>query len=89
LVGDAAGYVDAITGEGLAVGFPMAAAAVAAVLAEDPQQYERDWRRITRRSRLLTRALLAASQNDAVRGELAGSAARLPSVFRAAVAALA
>ena len=50
LVGDAAGYLDPITGEGVRLGLETAAAAVAAVLAQDPARYEADWWRITRRS---------------------------------------
>ena len=41
LVGDAAGYVDALTGEGIALGLAQARAAVAAVRAATPQGYER------------------------------------------------
>ena len=41
LVGDAAGYVDALTGEGIAVGLASARAAVAAIAAGTPTAYER------------------------------------------------
>ena len=41
LVGDAAGYVDALTGEGIALGLAQARAAVAAVRDDDPAAYER------------------------------------------------
>ena len=40
LVGDAGGYVDALTGEGIALGLAQARAAVAAVVAGDPARYE-------------------------------------------------
>ena len=56
LVGDAAGYVDALTGEGIRTGLACAPAAVAAVAAADPAAYERDWRRLTRSYRVLTTA---------------------------------
>ena len=62
LVGDAAGYVDALTGEGIALGLAQARAAVDAVAAGDPARYERAWRRLGRRHDLLTQALLAATR---------------------------
>ena len=89
LVGDAAGYVDAITGEGFAVGFAGAEALVQAVRANDPERYERAWRSTTRASRLLTLGLLRATQVAPVRGALLPAAERFPAVFRRAVAALA
>ena len=89
LVGDAAGYVDALTGEGIAIGLGQARAAVAAIAAGDPVRYEADWRRLRRRHDLLTTGLLTASQVPAVRRHLVGAAARLPRVFGAAVDQLA
>jgi len=89
LVGDAAGYVDALTGEGIAVGLAQARAAVAAVVAGEPERYEAEWRRICRRHELLTRGLLAASRVPAVRRHLVAAAAGLPRVFGAAVDQLA
>ena len=41
LVGDAAGYVDALTGEGIAVGLASARAAFAAIAAGTPTAYEK------------------------------------------------
>lgn len=58
LVGDAAGYLDPLTGEGICLGLKTASAAVRAILDDDPQAYERDWWRITRSYRWLTGALL-------------------------------
>jgi len=89
LVGDAAGYVDALTGEGIAVGLAQARAAVDAVLAGDPSRYERAWRRVTWRHDLLTHGLLAASRHPALRRRIVPAAARLPRVFQAAVNQLA
>lgn len=56
LVGDASGYVDALTGEGLRVGFAQARAAVATL--GDPAGYERAWRAVTRDYRVLTTGLV-------------------------------
>jgi flavin-dependent dehydrogenase len=89
LVGDAAGYVDALTGEGLAIGFTSARAAVTAIVTEQPQSYEREWRQITWRYRWLTHALLRATRHPMIRNRLVPAAAGLPRVFRAAVNSLA
>ena len=40
LVGDAGGYVDALTGEGIALGLAHARAAVACAVADDPARFE-------------------------------------------------
>jgi flavin-dependent dehydrogenase len=89
LVGDAAGYVDALTGEGIAIGLAQARAAIDAVLAADPERYERSWRRVTRRHDLMTHGLLTATRHHVVRQRIVPAAARLPRVFRAAVNQLA
>ena len=89
LVGDAAGYVDAITGEGIALGLAQARAAVAAVVDEQPGRYEREWRRISRRHDLLTKGLVLATSLPPVRRRIVQVSARLPAVFDAAVDQLA
>jgi flavin-dependent dehydrogenase len=89
LVGDASGYVDALTGEGLNVGFAQARAAITAICAGRPSSYERAWRRITWRHRLITTALLTATRSAAVRRSLVPAAERLPGVFSVAVNELA
>ncbi len=89
LVGDAAGYVDALTGEGMAVGFASARELVRCVLAGQPEQYDAAWRRVTRRPRLLTEALLTATQVDVLRRGLVPAAQRVPVAFDAGVRALA
>ncbi|MCL6732513.1 NAD(P)/FAD-dependent oxidoreductase [Streptomyces neyagawaensis] len=89
LVGDAAGYVDALTGEGIALALAQAQAAVRAVVEGDVAGYEREWRRLTRRYRWLTHALLGATRVPPVRGALVPLAQRLPWLFTAAVDVLA
>ncbi|HYO39710.1 MAG TPA: NAD(P)/FAD-dependent oxidoreductase [Nocardioidaceae bacterium] len=89
LAGDAAGYVDALTGEGIAVGVAQARAAVSAVLADDPASYERSWRRVTWRHDLLTHTLLTATRHRALRERVVPAAVALPRVFEAAVNQLA
>jgi 2-polyprenyl-6-methoxyphenol hydroxylase-like FAD-dependent oxidoreductase len=89
LVGDAAGYVDALTGEGLAVGLASAEAAVRCVVADRPDDYEAAWRSLTRRSRWITESLLWAARRPALRTAVVPAAVRLPRVFAAAVDQLA
>ncbi|MFC3688647.1 NAD(P)/FAD-dependent oxidoreductase [Aquipuribacter hungaricus] len=89
LVGDAAGYVDALTGEGIAVGLACAREAVACVVADDASSYERRWHAASRRYRLLTEGLLAASSVPVLRRGLVPAAERLPRLFGAVVDRLA
>ncbi|MFD1831390.1 NAD(P)/FAD-dependent oxidoreductase [Streptomyces desertarenae] len=89
LVGDAAGYVDALTGEGIALALAQASAAVRAITGGDPAAYEREWRRLTRRYRWLTHALLGAARVPPARTALVPAAQRLPWLFSAVVGALA
>jgi flavin-dependent dehydrogenase len=89
LVGDAGGYVDALTGEGIALGLAQARSAVAAVVAGDPARYEAEARRLGRRHELLTHALLRATAAPPLRRRIVPAAARLPRVFAAAVNQLA
>lgn len=89
LVGDAAGYVDALTGEGIALGLAEAAAAVAAVVADAPDGYDATSRRLRRRHELLTRGLVTATRHQVVRRRLVAAADRVPWAFDAAVNQLA
>ena len=88
LVGDASGYVDALTGEGLRTGFAQAEAAVAAVRLGDAQEYEGRWRQITRDFRWLTRATVALA-NSPARSRVVPIARVAPRLFDAAVERLA
>jgi flavin-dependent dehydrogenase len=88
LVGDASGYVDAITGEGLRLGLAQARAAVASVAEGRPERYDREWRRISRDFRVLTTALVAAA-NSPLRRTIVPLARALPTVFGAVVERLA
>jgi flavin-dependent dehydrogenase len=88
LVGDAAGYVDAITGEGLRLGLALARAAVDAVAAGDPAEYEHGWRQETRAFRMLTAGVVTWATSPA-RGLLVPTAVRIPTLFGAVVDRLA
>jgi len=88
LVGDSAGYVDALTGEGLRIGFAQARAAIAAVAERDPGAYETAWERETRDFRRLTGGLVRVAVSP-VRGAVVPLASRLPRLFAGAVERLA
>ena len=89
LVGDASGYVDALTGEGIALGLAQGRAAVDAVVAGDPRRYGRAWLQLTWRHNLLTDGLLAASRSRLLRDRIVPSAEAFPAIFDAAVNQLA
>ena len=89
LVGDAAGYIDALTGEGLGLAFGAAELLVNSIVAEQPGGYDRRWRQMTRRYRVLTAALLQASSHATVRSGIVPAAQALLNVFGRAVNLLA
>ncbi|MBO0828042.1 MAG: NAD(P)/FAD-dependent oxidoreductase [Streptosporangiales bacterium] len=89
LVGDAAGYVDALTGEGIAVALAGAEAAVGCIRHDRVQDYEHAWRRASRTYRLLTGSLLWARNRPVLAPRIVPAAERLPWLFSAAVNALA
>ena len=85
LVGDASGYVDALTGEGIALGIAQATEAVAAVVRGDPRAYERGWHRASWRYTLLTQGLVQATRPGWVRRGIVPAASALHPVFAGAV----
>lgn len=85
LVGDAAGYVDALTGEGLRMGFAQAEAAVDAISHDNPASYERKWMELTRSYRLLTNGLLWVAGRRALRPMIVPAARAAPGAFRRVV----
>jgi flavin-dependent dehydrogenase len=89
LAGDAAGYVDALTGEGLGIAFGGAELLVRCVVAGRPEDYDRQWRRMSRRYRMLTAAVLHASEYGPLRSRIVPAAATLPKVFAGIVNQLA
>jgi flavin-dependent dehydrogenase len=89
LVGDAAGYVDALTGEGIAVSLACARAAIDCIRANDPQRYEQRWLTLTRRYRVITETLLWTRRRPVLARRITPAAARLPAVFGALVDQLA
>jgi len=89
LVGDSAGFIDALTGEGIAVAMASARALVDCVVADDAGAYERRWLAASRRYRLITSALLWARRQPSLGHRIVPLAARLPRVFDLAVQQLA
>jgi flavin-dependent dehydrogenase len=89
LVGDASGYVDALTGEGVSVGLAQAREAVRAVAGDNPAVYERAWHRVTWRSATLTHVLVQATRTRLGRRLIVPAADCLPGVFGWAVDELA
>ena len=89
LVGDAAGYVDALTGEGMGLAFGAAESLVDCVVTGRTADYDRRWRNLTRRYRFLTAALLHATAIRPVRAGITPVSAALPAVFSRVVNLLA
>jgi flavin-dependent dehydrogenase len=95
LLGDAAGYVDAITGEGLSIGFGCAhdlAALLPDALARGADAsalapYESAWRRRFLPYAAWTRALLALARRPSLRRRVLALAAARPGPFERVVAA--
>lgn len=81
LVGDAAGYVDALTGEGIAVALRTSAELVDCVLKDRPADYEAAWRRVSWECRLLTGSLLWARNRSLLAPRIVPAAALLPGVY--------
>ena len=89
LLGDAGGYVDAITGEGLSLAFHCAEA-LAAILPEALARgatreslaaYEREFARAFRRYSLLTRGVLLLSRRPSLRRPAVRLLGRFPRLF--------
>lgn len=89
LVGDAAGYEDALTGEGISLAVKQAAAAVTAIVDDTPLSYERAWHRITRDYRMITRGLVLATAPASTRRAIVPACRLVPGVFKKVVNTLA
>jgi flavin-dependent dehydrogenase len=85
LVGDASGYIDALTGEGISVALTQAAALVQCLRTGRTEDYEHQWRKVTRKSRILTAGLLWARHTPPLAPRIVPAAARLPRTFTSLV----
>jgi len=82
LVGDAAGYLDPLTGEGITLGLRCAAALVDVVARGAPlSEYERAYRRLSASYYRMTRLLLLLAACPPLRRRVIGMLARDPDVF--------
>ena len=81
LVGDAAGYVDAITGEGLSVAFHEAHALAGAMAEGDLTRYARRHRSLRRLPDAMTHLLLLAEKHPRKRARFLRLMASHPSLF--------
>lgn len=81
LVGDAAGYVDPLTGEGVALAVETACAAVESIVEGRPHDYEQEWRRRTREYFLLTEGLLTLTRPRWTHRPLIALLDTIPGVF--------
>lgn len=88
LIGDAAGYLDAISGEGLTLAFRSARALADSVARGKPlREYDRAYRRLSRSYYRLTALLLALTSRPRMRSLLFRTLARWPSLFDRLLAA--
>lgn len=81
LVGDAAGYRDAITGEGLSMAFHQAKALTSAIEGENLQEYEQAARRLARLPNAMIRLLLEIERRPWLRRRLIRTLASEPGLF--------
>ena len=82
LVGDAAGYLDALTGEGLTLAFDGARALVDVVARRAPlAEYERAYRRLSRTYYFLTSLMLWVAAHPALRRRVVSMLADRPDAF--------
>jgi flavin-dependent dehydrogenase len=85
LVGDASGYLDALTGEGIGVGLAQAEVLARCLAADRPADYERAWRRVSRPAWRLTAGLLWSRNQPLLAPHIVPAAQRLPWLFSALV----
>jgi len=86
LIGDASGTVDAITGEGLRLGFEHAVAAVDAMVSGDLHEYERRHRQIARRPGNMAAVLQVLNGRPRLRERVLSAFAAAPEVFAKLIA---
>jgi len=85
LVGDASGYLDALTGEGIGVGVAQAQALAHCLASDRPADYERAWHRVSDPAWRLTAGLLWSRNRPLLAPRIAPAAQRLPWLFRTLV----
>jgi flavin-dependent dehydrogenase len=86
LIGDASGSVDAITGEGLCLGFHQALALADAMGCGDLAQYESAHHRLARRPRFMADFMLTMDRREWLRKRALPALASHPELFRGLLA---
>ena len=81
LVGDAAGYRDAITGEGISLSLHQALALANAIATDDMEEYQREFRKLTMLPFALIRLLLIVERRPRLRGRLISTLHKDPALF--------
>ncbi len=81
LIGDASGSVDAITGDGLSLGFRQSLALAEAMERNDPALYERAHRRLARRPRFMAGFILTIDRWPGLRRRVLPVLASRPELF--------
>jgi flavin-dependent dehydrogenase len=81
LLGDAAGYLDAITGEGLGLSFQQAEALAAALPNGEVAAYARACRRLARTTDAMTETLLFCERRPNLRRRMVRELSRRPALF--------
>jgi flavin-dependent dehydrogenase len=82
LIGEAAGSVDAITGEGLSIAFRQAAELAAAMRDNSLDRYQKAHDRIMRAPQNMARLLLSMDGRHAFRGRVFGALEQQKEAFR-------
>jgi len=85
LVGDASGYLDALTGEGIGVGLAQAEVLAACLAAGRPEEYEGAWRKVSGPAWRLTAGLLWSRNQPLLSARIVPAAQHLPWLFAAIV----
>lgn len=86
LLGDASGSVDAITGEGMCLGFKEALALAEAVRANDLEQYARAHRKLMKRPQRMASLMLMQERSQALQRRSLAGLAQHPEIFRSLLA---
>ena len=81
LVGDAAGFLDPITGEGIRLSFASAQWAIDCISRNCIDEYEAGWQRLMRRYQWVTASLLQLRRNRYSREALVPVLKAVPAVF--------
>ncbi len=85
LVGDASGYLDALTGEGIGVGLAQADVLAGCLAAGRAEEYDRAWRRVSGPAWRFTAGLLWSRNQPVLGPRIVPTAQRLPWLMSALV----